>query len=180
MVLWECLGLLKKNFPGLIAVHLSVFMTFSSFYACLWSLSEGLLNILSILLVVWIADISAYFTGRFFGKSKLAPNISPKKTWEGVFGAVIANILFAWLSVKYEFGWFDQVANNTNIYFVFFLVISATFVSVLGDLFQSLLKREAKVKDSGKLLPGHGGFYDRFDAVIAVSPFLTLSVKLTQ
>ena len=84
------------------------------------------------------------------------------------------------LFIKYEFGWFDEVKQSTNIYGVFILVIIATLISVIGDLFQSLLKREAKVKDSGRLLPGHGGFFDRFDAVIAVCPFLVFSVKLVQ
>jgi phosphatidate cytidylyltransferase len=146
----------------------------------LWALDYGLFYLLSILLVVWIADSSAYFTGRLIGRKKLAPEISPKKTREGVYGALIANILFVWICMEFQFGWIVEVKELTNVFFVLFLVICATVVSVLGDLFQSLLKREAKVKDSGKLLPGHGGFYDRFDAVIAVSPFLMFSVKLVQ
>jgi len=169
-----------KSFYGLLALYFAVAITLASLYASLWALDKGLLFILSILLVVWIADSFALITGRLIGKNKLAPNISPKKTKEGVYGALIANILMSILFIKYEFGWFHEVKQSTNIYGVFVLVIIATLISVIGDLFQSLLKREAKVKDSGRLLPGHGGFFDRFDAVIAVCPFLVFSVKLVQ
>ncbi len=170
----------KKTISGTIGIYFAVSITLSSFYASLWALDMGLTFFLSVLLVVWIADSFAYFVGRFFGKYKLAPKISPKKTWEGVFGAITANFLFAWISIKFNFGWFSHVNDLTNVLFVFLLVFCSTLIAVLGDLFQSLLKREAKVKDSGKLLPGHGGFYDRFDAVVAVCPFLMFGVKLTQ
>ena len=169
-----------RSYFGIVAVYFAVIMTLASFYASLWALDKGLMFILSILLVVWIADSFAYITGRAIGKNKLAPTISPKKTKEGVCGAFIANILLSILFTKLEFGWFDVIKQSTNIFVVFFFVAVATYVSVIGDLFQSLLKREAKVKDSGKLLPGHGGFFDRFDAVIAVCPFLVFSVKLVQ
>lgn len=169
-----------RSFYGVVALYFAVVMTLASFYASLWALNKGLLFILSILLVVWTADSFAFMIGRVFGKNKLAPSISPKKTQEGVYGAFIANILLSLIVINLEFGWFDVVGQSTNIFVVFIFVIVATCVSVIGDLFQSLLKREAKVKDSGKLLPGHGGFFDRFDAVIAVCPFLVFSVKLVQ
>ena len=169
-----------RSYYGIVAIYFAVIMTLASFYASLWALDKGLIFILSILLVVWIADSFAFITGRVIGKNKLAPSISPKKTKEGVFGALIANILLSILFIKFEVGWFDEIRQSTNVFVVFFFVLVATYISVIGDLFQSLLKREAKVKDSGKLLPGHGGFFDRFDAVIAVCPFLVFSVKLVQ
>ena len=170
----------RKSFYGVLALYFAVVMTLASFYASLWALDKGLMFILSILLVVWIADTFAFISGRFFGRRKLAPHISPKKTVEGVYGALIANLFLSFFFIEFEFGWFNEVRQTTNILSVFILVMLATFISIIGDLFQSLLKREAKVKDSGKLLPGHGGFYDRFDAVIAVCPFLVFSVKLIQ
>jgi len=114
--------------------------------------------------LVWIADIGAYFSGRRFGKHKLAPAISPGKTWEGLFGGLVANLL--WILGVYQLssGWGLGLAE-------FFLISVATsLISVVGDLFISVLKREAGVKDSGKLLPGHGGVLDRIDSLIAASP----------
>jgi len=114
--------------------------------------------------LVWIADIGAYFSGRRFGKRKLAAAISPGKTWEGFYGGLVANLL--WIVCIYQissgwgFGWVQ-----------FFLISVATsLISVVGDLFESVLKREAGVKDSGRLLPGHGGVLDRIDSIIAASP----------
>ena len=114
--------------------------------------------------LVWIADIGAYFSGRRFGKHKLAPAISPGKTWEGLCGGLVANLF--WILGVYQLGsgWGLGLAE-------FFLISVATsLISVVGDLFISVLKREAGVKDSGKLLPGHGGVLDRIDSLVAASP----------
>ncbi len=120
--------------------------------------------------LVWMADIGAYFSGRKFGKHKLAPSISPGKTWEGVAGGLIVNLI--WIITVYQFGsaWGFGLAT--------FLVISlaASLVSVVGDLFESILKREAGVKDSGKLLPGHGGVMDRIDSLIAAAPVFVAGI----
>lgn len=114
--------------------------------------------------LVWIADIGAYFSGRRFGKNKLAPTISPGKTREGLYGGLAANLI--WISCIYQLssGW------GFGLLEFFLISVATSLISVVGDLFESVLKREAGVKDSGKLLPGHGGVLDRIDSVIAASP----------
>jgi phosphatidate cytidylyltransferase len=120
--------------------------------------------------LVWIADIGAYFSGRRFGKHKLAPAISPGKTWEGVIGGLLANLV--WITGIY------QVSSGWGLGLAQFLIISlaTSLISVVGDLFESILKREAGVKDSGKLLPGHGGVLDRIDSVIAAAPVFVAGI----
>ena len=123
-----------------------------------------------LLSLVWIADIGAYFSGRRFGKHKLAPAISPGKTWEGVAGGLLANLV--WIVAIY------QLSSGWGMSFHHFLVIgiATTLISVVGDLFESILKREAGVKDSGKLLPGHGGILDRIDSIIAAAPVFVAGI----
>jgi len=116
------------------------------------------------LALVWVADIGAYFSGKKFGKNKLAPNISPGKTKEGLLGAVIATSLYT-LVASYYF----ELDTERSALLVLLSVI-LTFISVSGDLYFSFLKREAGVKDSGKILPGHGGILDRIDSVLAAMP----------
>jgi len=114
--------------------------------------------------LIWIADIGAYFSGRRFGRRKLAPAISPGKTWEGVLGGIAGNLL--WIFLIY------QAYDEWPLMFAALLAASlaSVAISIVGDLFESILKREAGVKDSGKLLPGHGGVLDRIDSVIAGAP----------
>ncbi len=134
------------------------------------------LYLLSVMAIVWVADIGAYAAGRAFGKHKLAPSISPGKSWEGAIGGWVAVLLLtalcAWLApaisfpgvVLHKWGWLGLVAVMT-------LLAAA---SVVGDLFESMLKRRAGVKDSSNLLPGHGGVLDRIDALIPVLPLAAL------
>lgn len=122
-------------------------------------------TVFGLLLLTWSNDTGAYLVGSKWGKTKMLPDISPKKSWEGYIGGVIVTLLIA-LVISYffrEFTWVD------------WLVIGA-LVSIfgpLGDLIESMLKRSIHVKDSGSLLPGHGGFLDRFDAFIFMMPFVT-------
>jgi phosphatidate cytidylyltransferase len=126
--------------------------------------------------VVWVADIAAYFSGKRFGKNKLAPSISPGKTWEGVFGALIV-VTFYVLVVGWGSGLF-------KMYPVFPGIIIASWwwvgLAVIGDLFESAVKRQAGVKDSGALLPGHGGLLDRIDALTSTLPFAALALVFEQ
>jgi len=114
--------------------------------------------------LVWIADIGAYFSGRKFGKNKLAPGISPGKTWEGVAGGMVFNGLWMLCIFYLTQGW------GMSLLWFIGIGLATSAISVVGDLFESILKREAGVKDSGKLLPGHGGVLDRIDSVIAAAP----------
>lgn len=113
--------------------------------------------------VVAVADIGAYFAGRAFGKHKLAPAISPGKTWEGVGGGLLSVALYGALWVALE-GYLGVPFPG------FILLLSMTVLSVEGDLFESWLKRQAGIKDSGHILPGHGGVLDRIDALTAALP----------
>lgn len=126
--------------------------------------------LLGLLMTVWIADVAAYFVGRRFGRHKLAPSISPGKTVEGAVGALVAVSLYLAVVLRWwrpdGFALLD--VSWLNVVVLGFLL---TYQSILGDLYESWLKRCAGVKDSGSFLPGHGGILDRIDAVLAVLPF---------
>lgn len=133
---------------------------------------QGHWILLYLMTLVWIADIGAYFSGRRFGKNKLAPGISPGKTWEGVVGGVIANVI--WMLVVFSL---TDLFDMSLLWFVG-IGLATSAISVVGDLFESILKREAGVKDSGKILPGHGGVLDRFDSIIAAAPVFVTGLFL--
>jgi phosphatidate cytidylyltransferase len=141
------------------------------------SKAQGLNHMLSVFCLVWAADIGAYFGGRTFGRRKLAPSISPGKSWEGVVAGALTVLLLAagWLwadqhigvdspslysRLLWGLGWPGMVA----------ALLALTGLSVVGDLFESLVKRQAGAKDSSQLLPGHGGVLDRVDALLPVLP----------
>ena len=137
----------------------------------------GINFLLSICCVVWMADIAAYFGGRAWGKRKLAPTISPGKSWEGVWSGMAGVLVLAcgWMIADRSFT-FDSPSLFTHLFArlgVVGLVLVVMFLvalSVVGDLFESLVKRSAGAKDSSQLLPGHGGVLDRFDALLPVVP----------
>ena len=130
--------------------------------------------LLGMMCLVWVADIAAYFAGRKFGKNKLAPSISPGKTWEGVVGAMLGVsvcIMLAWSFSPY----------STHIALLPSLLLASwcwVGLAVIGDLFESAIKRQAGVKDSGALLPGHGGLLDRSDALTSTLPLAALAILL--
>jgi len=132
--------------------------------------------LLSLLAIVWIADSAAYFAGRRFGRHKLAPSISPGKTWEGVAGALVA--VAAYVALLQLTGIADDgpLAGAAG----WLLALAMTALSVVGDLFESLVKRQAGAKDSGDLLPGHGGVLDRIDGLTSTLPVAALAVYLSR
>ena len=128
--------------------------------------------LLFVFLLVWAADSGAYFCGRAFGKHKLAPNVSPGKTIEGFVGGVVSAMIIAFVGSIL----LDIAEDKMALFFVAALI--TTLVSALGDLSESIFKREAKLKDSGNLLPGHGGILDRIDSLTAAVPVFTLTYLL--
>ena len=127
--------------------------------------------VLAAMAIVWIADTAAYFAGRAFGRRKLAPLVSPGKTWEGVFGGLAAVAVYAVALVPFAqaAGYGGSVAPLAVVAWIA-LALALGALSVVGDLYESWLKRVAGVKDSGTLLPGHGGVLDRIDALVAAMP----------
>jgi phosphatidate cytidylyltransferase len=122
------------------------------------------------LLVIWTSDTSAYITGILFGKHRMSPHISPKKSWEGFFGGMVLAVLAGILYSK-----FTSLLNITDWVILSFIIV---LTGTAGDLFESLLKREAGVKDSGTIMPGHGGILDRFDSLLLIIPFVFLYLYL--
>ncbi len=134
----------------------------------------GFWNLVMIYLLAWVPDTGAYFSGFLFGKHKLAPVISPKKTVEGAVGGLIVCV-----GISYLYAWLVSltgVAVNYGIVLIYALL--GTLISILGDLTASLIKRYYQVKDYGNLIPGHGGIMDRFDSIWFVAPFVYLMIQL--
>jgi phosphatidate cytidylyltransferase len=121
----------------------------------------------TLLLIVWAADVGAYAFGRLFGRTKLAPAVSPGKTWEGVTGGLVTAGLAAALAAS----WLGLPATRLVP-----LAVATALISVLGDLTQSMFKRNVGLKDSGRLLPGHGGVLDRIDSLTAAVPVFVVGL----
>ncbi|NTV72297.1 MAG: phosphatidate cytidylyltransferase [Azonexaceae bacterium] len=128
----------------------------------------GAAALLGIFAVVWMADIAAYFSGKAFGKHKLAPTISPGKTWEGAIGACVGVVIYG-LVIRQSLG-----VEFLSLPLWIAALIGVTAVSIVGDLYESLLKRKAGIKDSSNILPGHGGVLDRIDSLTSTLPVVAL------
>ena len=195
-IFWLCVGCLWVLVGGVL-LHGGVYRWSSialplrwmgglMFLWCTWvalmvSKNFSIEFLMSVLLLVWMADVAAYFSGKAFGRHKLAPGISPGKTWEGVGGAMMGVFLlaFIWLRAAHYWEWssqslFEKLVRHGWVVFGLGLVF-LVMMSVVGDLLESLVKRSAGVKDSSQLLPGHGGILDRVDALL---PTLPLAVML--
>ena len=132
-----------------------------------WPQANGL--IIAVMVLVWGADIGAYFSGKTFGKRKLAPRVSPGKSWEGLYGGLAASLLIT-LLVGLQQGW-----SVTGLLLAMAGAAVVVLISVVGDLTESMFKRQSGIKDSSNLLPGHGGVLDRIDSLTAAIPvFATL------
>jgi phosphatidate cytidylyltransferase len=135
----------------------------------------GAVFLLGLMAVIWISDTAAYFAGRAFGRRKLAPRISPGKTWEGLLGALVATAAYALALDAVGGAWREQF--DVSLPLLVVLVWALVLLGVLGDLFESWIKRVAGVKDSGTLLPGHGGVLDRIDALTPALPAAALALQ---
>ena len=153
------LFILIPAFKGLVTLHGSTLQMNGV---------AGVWIILYVFCSVWVADIGAYFAGRAWGKAKLAPNVSPGKSWAGVYGGLACALLLALLV-----GFWLQLPTSSMLLFMAVTAITAV-VSVVGDLCESMVKRFRGVKDSSQLLPGHGGILDRVDSITAAVPVFTL------
>ncbi len=163
ILLWKSIHIKNRWLIGVMG-YLVVLPLWLAF-VCLKIADPWLL--LGLTATVWIADSAAYFAGKRFGKNKLAPSISPGKTWEGVFGGLLAVTMYGMaLSAYFALPWI--------ITLVILWVMS--ILSVVGDLFESLIKRQANIKDSGSLLPGHGGVLDRIDGLTSSLPIAVLLI----
>ncbi|MDO8905845.1 phosphatidate cytidylyltransferase [Hydrogenophaga sp.] len=170
--------------PSPLRLWIGLFLICCAWLALVQARQMGLAFLLSVLLLVWMADIAAYFGGKAFGRRKLAPKISPAKSWEGaisgLFGVCLLAACWLWADASglgnqgslYARLW--QLGPLLGVASLFFLVA----MSVVGDLLESLVKRSAGVKDSSQMLPGHGGVLDRVDALLPVLPLSMMLVLL--
>jgi phosphatidate cytidylyltransferase len=155
----------------LLMGFLIISVTFASLLQLRLAFDQGSDLLMYLLLLIWTADSGAYFAGRAFGKHKLAPTISPGKSIEGVFGGFLACLILSYFAAAY-------FRTSNDVTFIA-LSLFVAFISVYGDLFESLIKRRAGVKDSGNILPGHGGMLDRIDSLIAAGPVFVACLLLS-
>jgi phosphatidate cytidylyltransferase len=130
--------------------------------------------VLALVIMVAAADIGAYFAGKKFGRRKLAPALSPNKSWEGVWGSLVACLLLALLLIALMNNYVLELSPQ-KILLLMVLSLCVTLFDVIGDLLESMLKRNQNIKDSGSILPGHGGILDRIDGLLAVTPLFVIT-----
>lgn len=130
--------------------------------------------VIYLLVLIWVADSGAYFTGRAWGKHKLIPNVSPGKSWEGVAGAMIATFITALIAIDLL-----NISSTQSFLFIFVTLVTVVY-SVVGDLSESMFKRMANMKDSGNILPGHGGILDRIDSLTSGLPVFIAGLWLME
>jgi phosphatidate cytidylyltransferase len=190
-LLWVVLGALTLNrgvigwskLPALLRLVMGLLMLSIAWLALIQARQRGIGFLLSALTLVWMADIAAYAGGKTFGRRKLAPNLSPGKSWEGALsgalGVMALGVVWIWIDRQ---GWSDSLSLFSLLWaqgpvWALLAVVGLSAMSVVGDLLESLVKRSAGMKDSSQLLPGHGGVLDRVDALL---PVLPLAMLLTQ
>ena len=165
----QTLSNVSVTFFGILYISLPIsllnFIVFNEY-------SYNSIYLMATLLFLWTSESAAYFGGSLFGRKKLFESVSPMKTWEGVISGLFANILLAYLI--HQFVW---TSFQTFTFWVLFSVV-VLVSGIFGDLFESLLKRNFNLKDSGNKLPGHGGFLDRFDSFFFVIPYVYFYLKI--
>jgi phosphatidate cytidylyltransferase len=165
----------KKPFTGVAFTFLGIFyvaVPISLLNLAVFAVDEvyNYEILIGCLLILWATDTGAYFAGTRFGKTKLFERVSPKKSWEGFLGGAFSAILVAFVLAKY----FLVIEDWKWLVIAGIIIIAGTY----GDLIESLFKRSIEIKDSGKVLPGHGGFMDRFDGLLLSAPFITAFLKI--
>lgn len=179
--IWELFRNKEKPFNNIALTFLGIFYVAAPL--SLWNLvaidhtpvNELHYNwhyLLGFFFIMWTADTGAYLAGRFLGKHKLFERISPKKTWEGFAGGVLLSLVIAWINSRYY--------SELNLSQWCLVALLTCVFGTLGDLVESMLKRSIDIKDSGNLLPGHGGILDRFDGVFVASPFIVTYLLMTR
>jgi phosphatidate cytidylyltransferase len=173
-VIWWCLCTVlvilaqRRKLGGLIRIASNatagIIVLLSAWSAIVWLLSNNRTLLFAVFMLVWVADGAAFFVGRRWGRRRLAANVSPGKSWEGVFGAVGFGTLGGVL-ISYAI----PLSDKARVAFVVVCIGTICF-SIVGDLFESMLKRNIGIKDSGQILPGHGGVLDRIDGLVAAAP----------
>lgn len=180
LVLWffNCIAILTFpksqdywGYPAVITgVSLILLPLFIQSLIHLYYLPDGKALLVYLLFLIWASDVGAYLSGKVIGKHKLIPQVSPGKSWEGVLGGVVLALFVAWIGSMY----FQPIA---TVYW-FFLALCTVIISIFGDLFISILKRRCNLKDTGTLIPGHGGVLDRLDSLIAALPLFYFGLTL--
>lgn len=161
----------EEGIHGIFLFILNIFYCLIPGFSMWWilDLSIGGDLLFLLLIIIWGTDTGAYFTGRAIGKNKLAPTLSPKKTIEGALGGIILSLLLVGLFSQYN----DRI-QNFGYGILIFITITGSVLGQIGDLVESRIKRFCDIKDSGSIIPGHGGILDRIDGLLLSSPFYLL------
>lgn len=170
-------GNFQRHPPGLLPMGaLGLLLVLSTLLALarLHAMDNGVLRLMYFLFIVFAADTGAYFAGRAFGRHKLAPSISPGKTIEGAIGGLLLTAVWALSAGLYVFR-----PEGSEVIALLLLTVGVAAISIVGDLAESMFKRVAGIKDSGSILPGHGGILDRVDSILAAAPAMVLGLYLT-
>lgn len=165
---------LGKTLLGFVYIALPLaLLALASVFGSLWGTftRAGVNPVLYIFIAIWLNDTGAFLVGSRFGRHKLFPAVSPKKSWEGFFGGVAFVFLFFLLVIKLYLG------ANLSVFSLLLLALVLSGAATVGDLFESMLKRNAGVKDSGNLIPGHGGILDRIDSLLFVVPIVLIWMR---
>ena len=166
--------LLHHKFSKAIVGFVVLLSTFLALNLLRNSVEYGSDYVLYLLIIIWIADSGAYFAGRAWGKHKLIPNVSPGKSWEGVAGAVVATAVAAFVALDLL-----NIASSQSLVFICITLVTVAY-SIIGDLSESMFKRMANIKDSGNILPGHGGILDRIDSLMSGFPVFLAGLWLME